>query len=83
MVVFWAENSEVGKGKALIHRRQSPKPSLACSAEKRHRDREPVSVLEAVPACRIQRAGLGTAPGWRVFAPCVVSLGPMVLTLEG
>lgn len=83
MVVFWAENSEVGKGKALIHRGQSRKPSLAFSAEERRRDREPLSVLEAVPACRIQQTGLGTAPGWRGFAPCVISFGPMVLTLEG
>lgn len=40
IVVFWVDNSEAGKGKALIHRGQSQKPGLACSAEKRHRGRD-------------------------------------------
>lgn len=43
----------VGRGKALGHRGQSQKPSLACSAEKKYGDRV-ISVWEASPAWRIQ-----------------------------
>lgn len=41
--------SVIGKGKALVHRAQSQKPGLTCSAEKRYRDGEPVSGRHPLP----------------------------------
>lgn len=76
--------SVVDRGKALVYRGQSQKLSLACSVGKKKKMGARVSVSGNLPLPGgYRQEGLDTAPRLKVYGPCIIFLGTLVLTLEG